>query len=72
MNVQRNAAVGEVLSALVETVREAGSMGAPGGLMYAALMGHGCSLEQFETLMSVLVRLGKVSKRGDCYFPVAA
>jgi hypothetical protein len=53
--------------ALVETVREAGPLGAPGGVMYAALMTQGCTLEQFEGLMGTLLRIGVVRKHGDCY-----
>jgi hypothetical protein len=60
-------ATAQVLMALVETVREAGPLGAPGGVMYAALMTQGCTLEQFEKLMGTLLRIGVVRKSGDCY-----
>lgn len=53
---------------IIEAVVAAGADGAPGGVLYAALMTVGCSLEQFETIMSTLVRLGKLQKRGQCYF----
>ncbi len=36
--------------------------------MYAALMSQGCTLNQFESIMGALVRLGRVEKRGECYF----
>jgi len=52
---------------VVETVKESGSMGAPGGIMYAALMAQGCTLEQFEQIMGALVNAGRISKSGDCY-----
>lgn len=42
--------------------------GVPGGTIYAALMSQGCTLAQFEAIMSTLVTLGKVSKRGNCYY----
>ncbi len=57
-----------IVSAITDTIKEAGEFGAPGGVMYAALMAHGCSLNQFESIMGTLVRLGKVEKRGECYF----
>ncbi len=57
-----------IVSAITDTIKEAGEFGAPGGVMYAALMAHGCSLNQFESIMSTLVRLGRVEKRGECYF----
>lgn len=64
---QQAAALKVLVDAVVGTVKEAGPLGAPGGVIYAALMAHGCLLEQFESLMEALVRLGKVTKRGDCY-----
>ena len=54
--------------ALVESVQAAGALGAPGGILYAALMTHGFTLEQFERIMGYLVKLGKLEKRGDLYF----
>jgi hypothetical protein len=57
-----------IVSAITETIKEAGELGAPGGHMYAALMAHGCTLNQFESIMAALVRLGRVEKRGQSYF----
>jgi len=47
----------------------AGPLGAPGGHLYAALMSAGCTLNQFEQIMSGLVQSGDLAKRGECYFP---
>lgn len=60
--------VAAIATAILETVKEAGPMGAPGGVLYLALMSVGISLSLFETIMSVLVKTGKVTKRGQCYF----
>ncbi len=57
-----------IVSAITDTIKEAGEFGAPGGVMYAALMAHGCSLNQFESIMGALVRMNRVEKRGECYF----
>jgi hypothetical protein len=57
-----------LVDGIVESVRAAGDLGVPGGVLYAALMAHGCSLEQFEGLMSALVGLGKLRRSGDLYF----
>lgn len=54
--------------AIIETVALAGPLGAPGGHLYAALMAHGVSLEQFEQIMSGLCRAKTLRKQGDCYF----
>lgn len=58
----------QIASAVVETVRESGPEGAPGGVLYAAMMGAGCTLQQFEELMSVLVSANLLVKRGQLYF----
>jgi len=68
MTPEQAQALRQIADAIVQTVQESGSVGAPGGVMYAALMAHGCTLNQFEQIMGVLVRVGKLTKRGDCYF----
>ena len=57
-----------ICDAVVDEVRAGGSLGAPGGVIYAALMGQGCTLSQFESLMAGLVRGGKLRRDGDLYF----
>ena len=42
--------------------------GAPSGHLYAVLMQH-LTLDQFQSLMSVLVEAGRITKRGDRYYP---
>ena len=56
-----------IADAIVAAVKEAGPTGAPGGVIYAALMAQGCTLVQFEHLMAALVATGKIRKDGDCY-----
>ncbi len=68
MAMTKDQALTEVLAALLLAVRAGGHSGVPGGVIYAALMTQGCSLEQFEALMGSLVRMHKVRKSGDCYF----
>lgn len=58
-----------VIRAIVQTVNETPE-GAPGGILYAVLMSQGCTLNQFETLMSALVMQGIIRKQGDCYYPI--
>lgn len=57
--------IGDVI---IESVQAAGPLGAPSGILYAALMTHGCTLDQYEGIMSGLVSAGKLEKRGDLYF----
>jgi hypothetical protein len=56
-----------VADAILCTVREAGPTGAPGGVIYAALMAQGCSLHQYEQIMGGLVAAGMLTRDGDCY-----
>lgn len=71
MEAQKTAAVFAILDAIIESVKAGGSMGAPGGILYAALMAHGCTLDQFNQLMTILVRSGRLDKRGECYHVAA-
>lgn len=53
--------------AIVETVAET-PQGAPAGMLYAAMMGFGMSLDTFQTIMSMLVAAGRVRREGQLYF----
>ena len=68
-NQNATAALKMVADAIVEAVRAGGRLGTPGGTLYAALMAYGCTLEQFEQIMSSLVTCRLLEKRGDLYFP---
>ncbi len=61
-------AMAAVLLAVIDAVKEAGAMGAPGGVIYAGLMAQGCSLQQYDQIMAALVSAGKLRRRGDLYF----
>lgn len=58
----------EIANAIVDVVRTTGPAGTPASVLYAALMPHGCTLQQFEALMGGLVDAGKLNERGGCYF----
>jgi len=68
---QKTAVVKMVCDAVIESVASAGKIGAPVGSLYAALMVHGFTLSQFETLMDALVRIGKLRRSGHLYFVTA-
>jgi hypothetical protein len=67
-SAQINQLLRHVAEAIIESVREAGPMGAPGGSLYAAMMTHGFSLDNFNQIMSGLVSAGMLEKRGQLYF----
>ena len=64
---QRNA-LAVVVDAVLDAVKAAGSVGAPGGVLYAGLMTYGCTHSQFVSLMGALVRAGKLRQDGNLYF----
>ncbi len=51
-----------IADSIVDTVKETGPSGAPGGHIYAALMAHGCTLAQYEGIMSGLIQAKKLLK----------
>ena len=60
-----------IAAATCEAIDAAGVHGASGSIVYVALMQHGCTMEQFNSLMGTLVRLKAVEKRGELYFCTA-
>jgi hypothetical protein len=68
--VEQILAIRKVCDAIIEAVKAAGPLGAPGGHIYAALMGQGCTLQQYESLMDALVRAKKLRRDGECYFAI--
>jgi hypothetical protein len=67
MSTQQQQAMKLIVQAVMEAVRAAGPTGAPGGVLYSALMVYGCTLAQFEGLMSALQSAGLIRLDGDCY-----
>lgn len=55
--------------ALLETIKEAGSMGAPSGPMYMAVqMKTSMSLDDYQSMMRALVRTGLVEHKAHVYY----
>lgn len=57
--------------AIIETVKEVAPDGAPASSIYLALMEHGCTLAQFEQIMSALVEAGQLRQEGHFYYYAA-
>ena len=68
MTYQQIKALRDVGAAIIEACECAGHTGAPGGVIYAALMRHGCTMAQFQSLMRGLCKTGHLRQDGDCYF----
>lgn len=53
---------------VLEAVEEAGELGAPGGILYAAMQAHGASLSQFQSFMGTLTGRGMLTlDECECY-----
>ena len=48
-----------------ETARESMPMGAPSGIIYAALMSHGVSLEVYQQILAAMQAAGRITVAGD-------
>jgi len=68
MTNQQIAALRQIGRAIVESVRAAGEMGAPGGIIYAALMAQGCTFDQYQQIMGGMTRAGVLTQDGDLFY----
>lgn len=56
-----------IVRAILETINESGTMGAPSGILYTALMAQGMSLDTYQRLMGVIKEVGYVTEEHHCY-----
>lgn len=52
---------------VLEAVAAAGEVGAPGGVLYAAMQAHGASLSQFQSIMGGLVGKAMLTQQHETY-----
>jgi hypothetical protein len=67
MTIEQIRAAQKIGLSVLEAIEEAGELGAPSGVIYAALMTKGCSLPQYQSLMAPLESRGFVTLSDDCY-----
>lgn len=68
MNAQQARLLRAIADAILDAVKAGGPMGTPGGTLYAVLMAHGATLQQYEGIMAGLVQAGMLRKSGNLYF----
>jgi hypothetical protein len=51
---------------IVEAAQEAGPLGAPSGVIYAALMGAGMTLDTYNAILGALQQAGRVRVENHC------
>lgn len=62
LNPEQLHAVQTTTLAILESIIEAGDLGAPEGVIYSALMAYGCTLSTFQQLVAPLKSRGYVSE----------
>jgi len=67
MNREQAKTLNVMAAGVLQAVDAAGSLGAPGGILYAGLMSSGCSFENYEMIMGRLQSSGLVKRSGECY-----
>lgn len=68
MTTEQLEALKAICAATLDAIAAAGKLGCPAGSLYSSLMTHGCSFNQFQSLMAGLIRAGKVRQSGQLYF----
>ena len=53
--------------AILETIHEAGDMGAPDGVLFAAMQAHGATLAQYRQFTTSMTSRGFVILDANCY-----
>lgn len=51
---------------IIEAARTAGPMGAPSGVVYAALSAHGMTLNVYQQIIDALVNTGRITVENHC------
>jgi hypothetical protein len=54
-----------MLRLIADTIKEAGSQGAPEGVLWAGLMNHFTGLDAFQSYVSALERSGVIRREGQ-------
>ena len=66
MNNQQIKALQSIGKGIIESCN-IDSIGAPSGVIYAALMEHGASLNQFQSIMDTLVKCQFLTHDNECH-----
>jgi len=62
---QQQQALKLVVDCILDAARTAGPLGAPSGIIYAALNAHGLTLDAYESILASMTRLGMVKVEHD-------
>ncbi len=66
---EQTKAIAAIGTAIIDTVQDAGDLGVPGGLIYAAMQEKlGIPFHAFVDFMAAMVESGHITRRGELYF----
>lgn len=68
MEQLKRQAAQQIVKAVYDTIKETGEDGAPGGVLYAALMNIGVDYDGYNLIMGTMVEQGLVMKQGELYY----
>ena len=60
-------AIMDVMDAFLEAIKAGGKQGVPSGHLYAMAM-YAMTLEQYQSMIRIMVKSGKVIQRGDLLY----
>lgn len=66
MNTKVTEALKIAVDCILEAVRVAGPMGAPSGVIYAALSAQGMTLNVYQQIVDYLVSAGRITVENYC------
>ena len=66
MTPKQATAVLALADVIEETARDSMPMGAPSGVVYAALMGVGVTLNLYQQILAIMVKQGRITVEHDC------
>jgi hypothetical protein len=70
-NLQAVQAITAVANIIEDTAREAGPLGVPSGVVYAALMSAGIDLNTYQAILSAMAEAGRITVSADLIKVVA-
>lgn len=68
MTSEQQAALRLAVECVLEAAQVAGPLGAPSGVVYAAMSAHGMRLATYQSLLDAMQRAGKIEVVNHCIF----
>jgi len=66
LSAEQQSALSLAVSLILDAAKEAGPLGAPSGVVYAALSAHGMTLLSYQSIINALTRANKITVENHC------